>query len=115
MSIQIIPLTSDSIQQFQVNISVNNVILNLALTVEWNRVGGYWVMSVTNVITGILLLDSIPLICGNYPAANILGPYLYLNIGAAYIINASGVPLDIPGENDLGTDFVLFWTDNQAV
>jgi len=112
MSAQIVPLTSDSDQQFSVALSINGGTIYLALEIMWNEISEYWVMTIWNAVTGILILDSIPLITGQYPAGNIFGQYDYLNIGSAYVINASNINMDYPEQENLGTDFVLYWTDN---
>lgn len=61
-----------------------------------------------------VLLDGVPLITGSYPAANLLRQYQYLGIGSAYIVPASSGLPDIPNFDDLGTDFLLVWTDSAA-
>ena len=71
---------------------------------------GYWVMSIYDS-NGVLLLDSIPLITGWYPAANLLSQYGYLEIGSAYVINNGISSSDYPGKNDLGTNFSVLWDD----
>lgn len=106
---QIIPLTAKPNQAIDTLVSVDGKNLRLKLFIRYNTVAGYWVMSVGN-ISGILV-DSIPLLTGNYPAANILSSFPYLVIGSAYIINAGGVLSDYPDDTNLGSDFVLVWGD----
>jgi hypothetical protein len=72
---------------------------------------GYWVMSVYDA-NGNLLVDSIPMITGWYPAANILAQQGYLAIGSAYILNLGNSQTDYPGSNNLGSDYVLVWSDS---
>ena len=50
-------------------------------------------------------------ICGGFPSANLLVPFIYMALGSVYIINVSGVAKDSPDDTDLGTDFQLFWGD----
>ena len=61
---------------------------------------------------GKLLLSSIPMLTGSWPAANILCQFDYLDIGSAYIINLGQVPDDYPNAHELGNDFLLLWDDN---
>ncbi len=111
MATQVIPLTTEPNQTFQTTLSVDGQNIILSLTIRYNEVAGYWVMTITDPATNIILLDSIPLITGAYPAANVLGQYAYLGIGSVYVIKASAVAMDYPDSTNLGTDFVLVWTD----
>lgn len=70
-------------------------------------------MSITDS-AGSLLLDVVPLVTGDYPAANLLKQYSYLNIGSAYIVPASNNLIDNPDFTNLGTDYVLVWNDTQT-
>jgi hypothetical protein len=110
MSTQTIPLTSDPNQTFSTTLSVDDANITLTMTLKYNEIAGYWKMSITNS-SGTLLLDSIPLITGVYPAANLLEQYSYLSIGSAYILKTTSTTLDYPDDSTLGTDFVLVWSD----
>lgn len=112
MSAQVIPLTTQPGQQFQIALNVNNTVVRLTLTFRYNEMANYWVMTVAD-INGLLLVDNVPLVTGTWPAANILDAYQYLNIGSAYVINASNAATnDYPNAISLGTDFILIWGDN---
>ncbi len=110
MAQQIIPLSNSPNQTFQITVSVDGQNLVLNLRIIYNESAGYWVLSVADV-DNALILDSIPLVCGDWPAANILGQFGYLRIGSAYIIDASNIIQDVPSNVDLGSDFVLLWSD----
>lgn len=111
MSDQIIPLTSDPNQTLKTTVSVNGQNKSLQLDIRYNDIAGYWIMKVTDLSTGTVLLDSMPLLCGLYPASNLLGQYAYLGIGSAYVIKASDIAADSPDDTNLGTDFFLVWSD----
>ena len=96
-------------------VTVDGVNKTLKLGLRYNEVAGYWTMAVIDAITGAVLLDSIPLLTGVYPAANILKQFAYLGIGSAYILKTSNVALDYPDDTDLGSDFVLLWSDSLNV
>lgn len=113
MANQIIPLGTAAAQSLQVALSVDGRPITLRLTIRFNEMAGYWVMTIANS-TGVVLLDSIPLVTGSYPAANLLQQYGYLGIGSAYVINASGVAQDYPDGTNLGSDFLLLWGDTAA-
>ncbi len=109
---QVIPLTNAPHQSFQVSLAINNLLVRLNLTIDYNEMANYWVLGVTDN-NGNILLQNVPLITGSWPAANILEQYQYLNIGSAYVINVSNSNInDYPNATDLGTDFILIWGDN---
>jgi len=107
---QIIPLTPSPNQSFAVQLQVDGAPLTLNLVLRWSEMAGYWVMTIFDSAQN-LLLDSIPLITGWYPGANILAQYAYLAIGSAFILNEGNSLSDYPGRNDLGTSFALLWDD----
>lgn len=110
---QIIPLTSSPNQNFSSGLQVDGAPLTLNFVVRWNEMAGYWTMSVSDV-NDDLLLDSIPLITGWYPGANLLSQYEYLKIGSAYILNNGISTSDYPGRNDLGSAWSLLWSDTPS-
>jgi hypothetical protein len=111
MAFKIVPLVPNINQSFNCTLPIDSKNLTLAFTFIYNAVGNYWFMSVTDTRTNTLLLDAVPLIRGEYPAADILGQYGYLGIGSALIVPTSSLGTDIPHELDLGTEYVLVWGD----
>lgn len=141
MSLQQIPLTTSPNQQLTASLTVDGSPLTLNLGINYNEMAGYWLMSITDVNQN-LLVASVPMICGSYPAANLLKQQRYLGIGSAYVVNVSNlVPsqggdtgygeggygagpyggdsgeggLDYPNNTNLGTDFQLWWGDTPTV
>jgi hypothetical protein len=110
---QIVPLTNAPIQSLTVTLSVDGAYLTLQFTVGFNEIAQYWVLMIDDQ-NGNPLVDSIPLITGVWPAANLLAQFAYLAIGSAYIINASGVAQDYPDSTNLGSDFLLLWDSTAA-
>lgn len=110
MSSQVVPLSSQPQQLFKVQLQVDGNPLTLILEINWSYMAGYWTITISDAGNN-LLLDSIPLITGWYPAANILGQWQYLNIGSAYILNLGNSTSDYPGIDDLGTNWALLWGD----
>jgi ABC-type multidrug transport system permease subunit len=108
---QIIPLTQAPNQTFTVQLTVDGNPLTLAFQLAYLAMSGWWQLQVTNV-QGVLLVASIPLITGYYPAANMLAQYGYLQIGSAYLLNTGNSPDDYPGMNDL-VAFSLLWGDTE--
>lgn len=110
-----IPVTSDPNQTLQVSLSIDNTSLDLQLEFHYNSEAGYWTMDVA-AQDGDYYVVGVPLLPGVYPAANILQPYAYMGIGSAYVVPvAVNVTEDWPGENTLGTDFQLWWSDTPGI
>lgn len=109
---QVVPLSNAPNQTMDVSLFINNETLPLKLTTRYNEQIQYWVMDISDS-DGNIILTNIPLVTGVYPAANVLGQYQYLNIGSAYVLNVSNTESrDYPNNLDLGTDFILLWSDN---
>jgi hypothetical protein len=109
MSAQIIPLTQAPNQTFSVQLTVDGSPLTLNFVLSYSAMSGWWQLQVANA-QNTVLIASVPLITGYYPAANMLAQYGYLEIGSAYLLNTGNSPDDYPGANDL-TAFSLLWSD----
>ncbi len=110
MSQQIIPLTNQPNQSLSVSLNIDGAALSLRLNIRFNEMAGWWVMTVSDQF-GNMIIDSLPMVTGDYPAANILEQYAYLAIGSAFLINISQTPIDSPNLSNLGSDFILLWAD----
>lgn len=109
---QIISLTNSPNQSFPVNLAVNGDSLTLNLQFNYNEMAQYWVMLIADQDQNVLISD-IPLLTGAYPASNILNQYQYMLIGSAYVLNIGTiVDADYPNSLELGTQFLLLWSDN---
>ena len=109
----LVPLDNSPNQSFDISLATAGVVFTLKVTLRYNETAHYWVMTIKDA-AGNLLLDSIPFVTGDWPAANILGQHSYLNLGSAYVVNASNVALDYPDAATLGREFVLIWSDTAA-
>lgn len=109
----IIPLDSSPQQTLQVALSVDGNIIRLQLNIYFSEMAQYWIMDISDT-AGNLILSSIPMITGDWPAANLLAQFGYLRIGSAQIINLGQVPDDYPTAAELGSDFLLLWDDTAA-
>jgi hypothetical protein len=114
MSYKIVPLIPNANQSFTCTLPVDSKNITLAFTFTYNFMAEYWFMSVTDVKKNLMLLDAVPLVTGEYPAADILGQYAYLGIGSALIVPTSSLTRDTPDFSNLGTEFVLVWTDTMG-
>lgn len=111
MAYKIIPLTSDPDQSFACTIPVNGENLKLGFRVKYNTVGDYWALSIYDK-SKKCLINSLPLVYSEYPAANLLDAYDYLKIGSACLVKVGNSTTDRPDDTNLGTDFLLVWGDN---
>lgn len=107
---QTVPLTNEPNQSMKIKLSIDGKNRTLKLTFRYNEEAEYWVMGVADS-DGNSLIDSVPLVPGDYPASNILAQHAYLGIGSAYIINAGNVAGDRPDDSNLGADWLLVWGD----
>lgn len=99
MSLQVIPLTTSPNQSLTVQLTVDGAPLTLNITVQYNEMAGYWILSISDTNNN-LLIDSVPMITGSYPGANLLEQQRYLNIGSWYIVNVSN--LTVTGGSNVG-------------
>lgn len=114
MQYQVIPLTSNPNQSLSVSLTVDGKPLQLILEVRYVEVAGYWILTIRDS-SGNLIIDSVPMVCGTYPAANLLEQQRYLAIGSWYIVNVGNSSLDFPDATCLGSDFQLWVGDTPAL
>lgn len=113
MALQIIPLTPNN-QTISVQLSIDNKNITLILSFTYNTPAGYWFMSISDQ-NGVMMLDAIPLLVSDYPAANLLEQYSYLQIGSACVVPNSSVAASLqPTDTNLGIDYVLVWSDTAS-
>jgi hypothetical protein len=111
--LQTIPLTNSPNQNLQTTVNINNTNVTFNLTVRFNEIANYWVLTIGNPSTNTIIVDSIPLFASIYPAGNLLAQFEYLGIGEWYIINVSNLPSDMPTSSNLGIDYTLVVGDNK--
>jgi len=113
MSTVVLPVTPGTNQTFTCTLPVNEKNITLDFSLTYNAPGGYWFMSITDHVTGTLLIDSLPLLPADYPAADLLKQYSYLGIGSAVIVSANGKDT-VPTFESLGNEHMIVWSDNIA-
>lgn len=111
----IIPLTTDPNQTFFCTIPVDGENLPLRFFLRYIEPAGYWIMNIKHGITVETLVDALPILTGEYPAANLLQQYSHLKIGSA-VVTPTGLPTGSPEPDDktLGAAYVLVWGDTDA-
>lgn len=104
MSLQVITLTNAPNQSYTVNLNVDGSPLTLNITITFNEMAGYWILAIYNASNN-LLIDSVPMVTGSYPAGNLLEQQRYLNIGSWYVVNVSNLSVDSGAETGYGEGF----------
>jgi len=112
MSLQKIPISSEPNQSFKSTVTVDGINITLQFALHYNDVAGYWVMGITDPLTGLMLVDSLPLLPGPSNGPNLLSQHAHLRIGSMYLYNAGNVAVEYPTDKNMGTDFILLWGDN---
>lgn len=107
MSYNIIPLTTNPDQSLTCTIPVDSQNITLDIRCRYNTEGSFWYISISDSLTGKMLLDSVPLVLG----VDILEQYPHLEIGSCAVLKIGNTHLDMPDSTSLGTDFVLLWGD----
>jgi hypothetical protein len=107
---QVIPLDAAPNQTWSAVVDISGGLQTFVCVLRYNDVAGYWVLTISDS-NNQLLLDSVPLVGGFFPAGNLLGQFAYLNIGSLYLMNISGRNADHPDATSLGSDFILVWSD----
>jgi hypothetical protein len=110
--LQTIPLTSSPNQSLQTTVTINNTNVTFNLTVRFNEIANYWVLTIANASTNNIMVDSIPLFASLFPSGNLLAQFEYLQIGEWYLVNVSNLASDMPSNSNLGIDYVLVVGDN---
>lgn len=107
----ILPIVPGMNQSFTCTLPVDDRNITLDFSITFNTPGQYWFMSIKDHETGDLLVDALPLLQADYPAANLLRQYSYLGIGSATIVSVSGKKE--PTFESLGNDHLVIWSDNR--
>lgn len=111
---QVIPLTSEHNQSFQCTVQIDGVNRSFQFDMRWNNTAQYWIMSITDLASGDMLIDSLPLVTGkiNTESLNILRAFEYLGIGEVYLASIVSKPSsDYPNEINVSSEFNLMFCD----
>ena len=106
-----IPLTISPNQSFTSTIPINGTKVKLNFFVSFNTISECWYMTIKDSNNKVLI-SSIPLVAGIY----LLEQQDYLNIGKCYILNVDkNSKEDRPNQYNLGSKFILVWTDDGTI
>jgi hypothetical protein len=114
IGLQEIPLDNTPNHTFDIMLDVDGETRGFRFTMRYNTIAEYWVMTVIDPVANVFLLDSIPLLTGDFPAGNLLRQHGHLEIGCATVVKSGSPKLtDYPDDTTLGTDFILLWGNTQ--
>jgi hypothetical protein len=108
----IIPTDAKPNQTLRCVVPVDGKNLALRLGLKFNTEADYWILSVTDDVSGVMVIDSMPLIAGVFPSANLMEQYNFLQIGSCVIVKTNPDNSAVmPDAFNLGTDFKMIWGD----
>ena len=110
-----IPIENIANQEFDLAVEADGRVISLRVHLNYNTEGGFWRMDISDGITGEALVCNIPLVTGEYPAADLMAPFQYMGLGSVMILQVSEDTYsdgDIPDLNNLGTDYLMVWGDS---
>lgn len=94
-----LPLTSDPVQDFTINLGGQQ----WELLIRFNDRGQFWTMDITDYNSQAALVLGIPILLG----CDLLAPYILGN-GAMAAVDTNGLGQDA-GPDDLGTRVLVYW------
>lgn len=103
--VSVVPITGDLHQICRATILGDKSNLVLALSLDWNKMAGYWVLGISDPSTNDSILTNVPLL----PGYDLLGQYKYLGIGSAYLVNTGDQSILTPDSDNLIDNFSLVW------
>lgn len=108
----VIPLSTDPNQTFNCAIPIDGNNRLLSFQLRYNSIARYWNLTVIDARTKETLIDALPIMVGEYPAANLLEQFGYLNLGSAVVVKEGELHgTENPNDTNLGTEYYLVWGD----
>ena len=108
----IIPLTTEPNQQFNCTIPIDGKNRRLSFDLRYNSIAEYWSLTINDGVSMDILIDALPLMRGQFPAANLLEQYSYMKLGSLVVVHQGKLPDGVnPDDITLGTEFFLVWGD----
>lgn len=108
----VIPLTTAPNQTFNCTVPIDGTNRPLTFRLRYNDIAGYWNLTVIDARTKETLIDALPLMVGEYPAANLLEQFDYMGLGSAVIVKEGDLKkAENPNDGNLGSEYYLVWGD----
>ena len=105
---QALDIKSEYNKKHIVSLEINGERIELEIFMEYNAIAGYWVATIKDMQKNEYVATSLPVLSGQ----NILGQMEYLKIGIALVLPISDKNPDQLNDKNLGTDFMVVWSDN---
>ena len=109
-----IPISSLPNQTFSCVIPVNGDNINIRFFLWYNSIAEYWSMSARKANEDVDLFTNIPLVSSEYGFWNNLVQLNYMGIGNMYVTLARYDQKSMPDDTNLGTSYILLWSDNDG-
>lgn len=108
----VIPLSTAPNQTFNCTIPIDGKNRPLSFQLRYNSIARYWNLTVIDARTKETLIDALPIVVGEYPAANLLEQFGYMNLGSAVVVKEGELQgAKNPDDTNLGTEYYLVWGD----
>lgn len=107
-----VPLSNYPNQKFSTAIPINGENVYLRFSMWYNYEAGYWLVTIQDQKTEKDIISNIPLLSSTFDFSNFLRQFGYKMIGKAYIGPINDTTLSMPNNENISTDFVLLWGDN---
>lgn len=110
MTLSVLPIQQSINQTFSCNLPVDNQNRQFEFVFEWNPIGEYWQLSITDQVSGQEVLNHQPICQISYPYNNVISYLAFRGIGSLYVVNLKGND-DRPTYENLNSDFAIVWGD----
>ena len=108
----VIPLTTAPNQTYNCTIPIDGKNRPLSFQLRYNDIAKYWNLTVIDALSKATLIDALPVMVGEYPAANLLEQFGYMNLGSAVVVKEGDLQeAENPDDTNLGTEYYLVWGD----
>ncbi len=108
----VVPLSTEPNQTFNCTIPIDGKNRALSFKLRYNDIAKYWNLTIIDARTNEILVDALPLMVGEYPAANLLEQFDHMGLGSAVIVKEGELKGEAnPNDTNLGTEYYLVWGD----
>lgn len=108
----VVPLSTEPNQTFNCAIPIDGKNRALSFRLRYNDIAQYWNLTIIDARTKETLVDAVPLMVGEYPAANLLEQFDYMGLGSAVIVKEGELQGEAkPNDTNLGSEYYLVWGD----
>lgn len=108
----LIPLNSAPNQTFTCIIPVNGENIRFTFFLSYNSVAKYWQLTLTKTLTQEVMVSCLPILSSSFDFRDIFNQLGYKNIGKCMIFNKNNDFESMPNDENLGTDYLMLWEDN---